>query len=61
MITPALFKRKWLLPPKRQTTVFVLAIVGIITGRRQIKKQLPLFGLAGDNPVSCRQKNCPDL
>jgi hypothetical protein len=60
MITATLLKRKWLLPPKRQTMVFVLAMVEVVTGRRQIKKQLPLFSPASDNPVSCRRKNCPD-
>jgi len=44
---------------ERQTTVFVLVRVNILTGRRQIVRELPLPLPAGGNMASCLKKNTP--
>jgi hypothetical protein len=31
----------------------------VVISRQQIVRQLPLLGLAGDNPASCREKIAP--
>jgi hypothetical protein len=31
----------------------------VVVSRQQIVRQLPLLGLAGDNPASCREKIAP--
>jgi hypothetical protein len=54
-----ILKRHWLLPPKRQMMVLVSGTVGMLTVGEQKSRQLPLCGLADNNPGSCPQKNCP--
>jgi hypothetical protein len=39
--------------------VSVLVGAKILNGRQQNARQLPLSGLAGNNPASCREKNTP--
>jgi hypothetical protein len=33
--------------------------VKVLNSRQQNARQLPLSGLAGNNPASCREKNTP--
>jgi hypothetical protein len=44
----------------RQMTVLVFGKIDIIPSRQQIVKQLPLLGLAGNNPASRRENKYPD-
>jgi hypothetical protein len=37
----------------------VLVGVKVLNSRQQHARQLPLSGLAGNNPASCREKNTP--
>jgi hypothetical protein len=59
MISTTPTKLKWLLPPKRQNMVPVLGTVFVVTGKEQNRRQLPLFGQVGYNPVSCLKKIAP--
>jgi hypothetical protein len=51
MIAPVLLER--------QNTASVLVGVKVLNSRQQNARQLPLSGLAGNNPASCREKNTP--
>jgi hypothetical protein len=68
MIAPVLLMGRGLLPPRkakhgvgseRQNTASVLVGVKVLNSRQQNARQLPLSGLAGNNPASCREKNTP--
>jgi hypothetical protein len=59
MIAPVFLTSKWLLRRDSQKRLLAAGTEEVERNRQQRVGRLPLPGLPGDNPASCREKNTP--